>query len=239
MELNFAGRGGETEDTKEDNQENAEMTDGERMWREKFDESERLNKELEKQVSDMAKQLELVRGEQKKAELLEQAVRERLSVVEAMNSSIEKVSEEEKVIEKEKEEVKEEEEEDKGRDGELAKQYEAELLEKEKELTSTKSKLLLLKEKELACNRYEEEVKELKKEIESLHLQLQKKESAFHEEKIKLENRTSFAEQSLEAYKKEIESSISEKLNLEAENKEMKNKLDSLQKAYDVILSMK
>ena len=116
----------------------------------------------------------------------------------------------------------------------LVKKYESELVAKEKEINGVKVQLSQLQTKELDCKRYEEQSKRLEKEINTLHEKYQKQESKHTEEKLKLENRANFAEQSLEAYKKEIEESLNQKLRLEVEVKDVTAKMEVLQKTHDV-----
>ena len=56
-----------------------------------------------------------------------------------------------------------------------------------------------------------------------------------NEEVMKVENRLSFAEQSLEAYKKEMETFLKDKLNLEAEKKAACEKAEALQSHFEVV----
>lgn len=197
-------------------------------------ESERTNKQLKEQVSQLMISVKTMECEKTKAESLEQVMKQRVTLLETQLNK--ETKEEEKVPENTihlMERIQRLEEEKKQFEQQVM-AYEKEVLEKEKEVSRVKTQLSQLKEKELNCTRYEEQSKRMSQEIDALHIQLQKLESKNNEEKLKLEKRAQFAEQSLEAYKQEMEGSLKEKLRLDCEMKEMKERMEFLQKTYDV-----
>ena len=86
-----------------------------------------------------------------------------------------------------------------------------------------------LRAKEAECAVQKETISQLEKEVESLHVSVQKLKGKENEELMRNENRASFAEQSLEAYKKEMEVFLRDKLNLEAEKKSACEKATQLE----------
>ena len=110
-----------------------------------------------------------------------------------------------------------------------------ELAEKEKKITELSSVVASLRGKEAECSVQKGTIDELEKEVENLHTSIQKKEAKKNEEVMKVENRLSFAEQSLEAYKKEMETFLKDKLNLEAEKKAACEKAEALQSHFEVV----
>ena len=110
----------------------------------------------------------------------------------------------------------------------------SELQEREEAILAARSEASSLRIKESESIRSGEMVRSQEKEMESLHAKLQKNESRFNEEKLKIESRVSFAEQSLEAYKKEMEGYLREKMTVEAELKQNREELAQLKKANEV-----
>ena len=117
---------------------------------------------------------------------------------------------------------------------EEVKRLERELREREEALAAAREEASVLRGKEAEATRSGEVVRSQTKELEALHAKLQKNESRFNEEKLKVENRVSFAEQSLEAYKKEMEGYLREKSAVEAELKQNREELAQLKKANEV-----
>ena len=93
-------------------------------------------------------------------------------------------------------------------------ELEKELAEKEKKITELSSVVASLRGKEAECSVQKGTIDQLEKEVE---------------------NRLSFAEQSLEAYKKEMETFLKDKLNLEAEKKAACEKAEALQSHFEVV----
>lgn len=90
---------------------------------------------------------------------------------------------------------------------------------KNQSLVELQSTVASLRAKEAECAVQKETISQLEKEVESLHASVQKLKGKENEELMRNENRASYAEQSLEAYKKEMEVFLRDKLNLEAEKK--------------------
>ena len=109
-----------------------------------------------------------------------------------------------------------------------------ELGEREESLALARNEASRLRGKEAESIRSGEVVRSQEKELETLHTKLQKSESRFNEEKLKIESRVTFAEQSLEAYKKEMEGYLREKSAVEAELKQNREELAQLKKANEV-----
>ena len=109
------------------------------------------------------------------------------------------------------------------------------MAEKEKKITELSSVVASLRGKEAECSVQKGTIDQLEKEVENLHASIQKKEAKKNEEVMKVENRLSFAEQSLEAYKKEMETFLKDKLNLEAEKKAAGEKVEALQSHFEVV----
>lgn len=76
-----------------------------------------------------------------------------------------------------------------------------------------------LRAKEAECAVQKETIGQLEKEVETLHASVRKLKGKENEELLRNENRANYAEKSLEAYKKEMEAFLRDKMNMEAEKK--------------------
>ena len=111
----------------------------------------------------------------------------------------------------------------------------SELKEKEEALNTARQQIATLRVKESDASRLLAQQGRFEMEITSLHEKLQKQEASHGETTQKLEGRVSFAEQSLEAYKKEMETFVKEKVSLEQETNVMKEKLNQTQSEYESV----
>ena len=118
--------------------------------------------------------------------------------------------------------------------GAEVRRLQSELGEREARLAAARSEASGLRAKEAEATRSGEVVRAQEKELEALHAKLQKSEARSGEEKLKLESRATLAEQSLEAYKQEMEGALREKLSTEAELKQAREELAQLKKANEV-----
>ena len=118
--------------------------------------------------------------------------------------------------------------------GAEVRRLQGELGEREARLAAARSEASGLRAKEAEATRSGEVVRAQEKELEALHAKLQKSEARSGEEKLKLESRATLAEQSLEAYKQEMEGALREKLSTVAELKQAREELAQLKKANEV-----
>ena len=109
----------------------------------------------------------------------------------------------------------------------------SELNEKEESLTLARQQIASLRVKESDASRLLAQQGRFEKEITSLHEKLQKQEASYDQTTLKLENHVTFAEQSLEAYKKEMESIIKERVTLEHDSNTIQEKLTETENAYE------
>lgn len=189
---------------------------------------EEENRGLHEKVEELMKSVAMANAEKQKAEALERSLKEQVRLLEQReipSTTTPKKSEET---------VSETVQSDEKKLDTVVNEYEKKLMEKEEEIVELRKELTRLKEKELNCSRYEEQSKRMTKEIDNLHTQIQKQTSKSNEEMLTLQNRAQFAEQSLEAYKREIEESLKEKMQAENEVKELRDKMEILQKVNDV-----
>lgn len=189
---------------------------------------EEENRGLKEKVEELMKNVAIANAEKQKAEALERSLKEQVRLLEEREvpSTATPVKSEEVVSETGNSDEK--------KLDAVVNEYEKKLMEKEKEIVELRKELARLKEKELNCSRYEEQSKRMSREIDNLHTQIQKQTSKSNEEMLTLQNRAQFAEQSLEAYKQEIEESLKEKMQAENEVKELRGKMEILQKVHDV-----
>lgn len=189
---------------------------------------EEENRGLKEKVEELMKNVAIANAEKQKAEALERSLKEQVRLLEEREipSTATPMKSEEVVSETGNSDEK--------KLDAVVNEYEKKLMEKEKEIVELRKELARLKEKELNCSRYEEQSKRMSREIDNLHTQIQKQASKSNEEMLTLQSRAQFAEQSLEAYKQEIEESLKEKMQAENEVKELRGKMEILQKVHDV-----
>lgn len=111
----------------------------------------------------------------------------------------------------------------------------SELKETGKSLNTAQLQIASLRVKESDAARLLAQQNRFEAEISNLHEKLRKQEAAHGETTQKLEGRVVFAEQSLEAYKKEMEVFLKEKLTLEQDSNQAKQKLSLVQSEYDSV----
>lgn len=93
------------------------------------------------------------------------------------------------------------------------------LTEKNQSVVELQGVVAGLRAKEAECAVQKETIGQLEKEVEALHASVQKLKGKENEELLRNENRANYAEKSLEAYKKEMEAFLRDKMNVEAEKK--------------------
>ena len=93
------------------------------------------------------------------------------------------------------------------------------LSEKNQSVVELQGVVVGLRAKEAECAVQKETIGQLEKEVETLHASVRKLKGKENEELLRNENRANYAEKSLEAYKKEMEAFLRDKMNMEAEKK--------------------
>ena len=93
------------------------------------------------------------------------------------------------------------------------------LSEKNQSVVELQGVVVGLRAKEAECAMQKETIGQLEKEVETLHASVRKLKGKENEELLRNENRANYAEKSLEAYKKEMEAFLRDKMNMEAEKK--------------------